>query len=48
MLVFGKMFCVLCDHQVSKRQARRLNGRRYVAVWMSRLMATRGVDLCAM
>ena len=32
MFVFGTMFCVLCDHQVSKRQARRLNGWRYVAV----------------
>ena len=32
MFHFGELFCVLCDRQVSKRQARRLGGWRYIAV----------------
>jgi hypothetical protein len=32
MLGFGTIFCVLGEHQVSKRQARRVTGRRNIAV----------------
>ena len=32
VFAFGELFCVLCDRQVSKRQARRLSGWRYIAV----------------